>query len=374
MIRLSFWGDCKINDPRMLQIDDQVKKVLMSCDYNAINFEAPIHGVGFQQQKSGPTISQSPDTPKWLREIQFNIFAFANNHIMDYGVDGLKHTLTFFKNDLTLGAGSWDDAYRLTVVQKNQMKVGFLNLTHCEFGTLTDRFDYQNNIGTAWISHPSVPKIITNSKKIVDFLIIMAHAGVENIEIPLPEWREMYRSFIELGADVIIGTHPHIPQGWEKHKEGLIFYSLGNFCFQKSSKHLSKYWDDSLCVIININDNQTFEYEVKNIKKVGNLIYENNDPGIKAYTQKINEYLINEKYYQSVLDANISSLYQQYINLFERSGFYMVKYDGFFLIKLIKAFLKKKRFPTSHLLNNLRCESHRWAISRAIMTNISKTK
>ena len=62
-------------------------------------------------------------------------------------------------------------------------------------------------------------------------MIIFAHAGLEDEINPLPEWQDVYRNFIDLGAYAIIASHPHIVQGFEIYKGRYIFYSLGNFAF-----------------------------------------------------------------------------------------------------------------------------------------------
>jgi poly-gamma-glutamate capsule biosynthesis protein CapA/YwtB (metallophosphatase superfamily) len=58
---------------------------------------------------------------------------------------------------------------------------------------------------------------------------MITHAGVENIKFPIKEWRDRYKRFCDVGVDVVIGHHPHVPQGYEKQNKSMIFYSLGNF-------------------------------------------------------------------------------------------------------------------------------------------------
>lgn len=48
-----------------------------------------------------------------------------------------------------------------------------------------------------------------------DYLIVFNHGGVEYMDVPLPEWRDVYRLWIEMGADAVIASHPHVPQGYE---------------------------------------------------------------------------------------------------------------------------------------------------------------
>ena len=363
---MSFWGDCKINDLSQLKLDPSITNVLNECDINGVNFEAPVKGNGKAEIKSGPVIFQHPKVPNWLIKNKFNLVSLANNHIMDYGLKGFKATVDSFSDITCVGAGNWEEAYSLKTIKVNRKTVGFLSLTHCEFGTLTDTTDLENTTGAAWICHPSIPKLIQKSSEEVDFLIIMAHAGVENINIPIPEWRDIYKSFVDFGADVIIGTHPHVPQGWETYNDKPIFYSLGNFCFQKKNVNVQSYWYDSLCVILTLDDNLKLNYDVKNISYRNNLISIENDPKIIRHSKEINNKIHNSFEYTKSVNENVLSLYSSYEHLFGASGFLKIDYNKDFIIKVIKAFIRKKIFPKTHLLNNIRCESHRWAIARAI--------
>lgn len=363
---MSFWGDCKIDNLNLVNLDPSIKNILNNCDINGINFEAPIESDGEPQIKSGPVIFQNPNVPNWLMKNNFNLISLANNHIMDYGLKGYKSTAESFSNITCVGAGNWQEAYSLKTIKVNGKNIGFLSLTHCEFGTLTDNTDLRNNTGAAWICHPSISKLIHKSKEKVDYLIIMAHAGVENINIPIPEWRDVYKSFIDLGADAIIGTHPHVPQGWEIYNDKPIFYSLGNFCFQKKTVNVGPYWNDSLCVILTLDDNLNLNYEVKNISYRNDLISLEKNLKIIHHTKKINNIIHDPFKYTKSVNEIVLSLYSSYEHLFGASGFIPIHYNKDFIIKIIKAFIRKKIFPKTHLLNNLRCESHRWTIARAI--------
>lgn len=65
----------------------------------------------------------------------------------------------------------------------------------------------------------------------VDLIIFFAHAGLENYDIPLIEWRERYKRLCDLGVDCVVASHPHVSQGFEQYNGQYIFYSLGNLFF-----------------------------------------------------------------------------------------------------------------------------------------------
>ena len=93
MVRLTFFGDFVSKDPSLITLDAMMLQMLYQSDLLALNFEAPIKTAATPIKKSGPSICQSGKTPTYLEGLGFNIIQLANNHIMDYGPDGVLQTL-----------------------------------------------------------------------------------------------------------------------------------------------------------------------------------------------------------------------------------------------------------------------------------------
>lgn len=234
MISFAIFGDI-VNYEKAdgIVCSDSLTEVIVSADCSVCNFEAPIAGGGKKQPKSGKHHFQLAETVDGLKKQGFDLLLLANNHIMDFGEAGLKATIDRIVScELKfLGAGlSFDDAYRPVIQEIQGYKVGMINACEAQFGVL-DNFNRLSSAGYAWISHPLIDNTIINLKKLCDFVIVFSHAGLEFYPIPQKEWRTRYRHFCDLGADVVVGTHPHVPQGYENYENSLIFYSLGNFYF-----------------------------------------------------------------------------------------------------------------------------------------------
>lgn len=218
---------------------EDLASIIQNADYSICNFEAPISGFGKAQPKSGPIHSQQKHTINGLKDQGFNHFLLANNHIMDYGPDGLKATieeidklgLRYTGADL-----SFQKAYKPCIININGLKICIINAA--EAASLFGVLDYfqKKEAGHAWINHSLIDKNISWAKyyEKCDFVIVFSHAGLENYSIPQKEWRERYKHFCDLGADIVIGSHPHVPQGYECYNTSLIFYSLGNFYFDSN--------------------------------------------------------------------------------------------------------------------------------------------
>lgn len=135
------------------------------------------------------------------------------------------------------------------------------------------------------------------------FSFCHAHAGIEEIDAPLPEWREKYKFFIDCGADCVIGTHPHVPQGWEEYKGKPIFYSLGDFYFDfLTGQH--PYWSKNLVVLMELGEEGNINYEVRNISFSNYII----DEDLSEETKQHNNYLcdlLNDKYIDYVNEQSL---------------------------------------------------------------------
>jgi poly-gamma-glutamate synthesis protein (capsule biosynthesis protein) len=307
----------------------------------------------------------------------WNVVSLANNHAMDYGNEGLEHTMRSFKNAHLFGAGSWEEAYKpLIFTASGGSKIGIIACSHREFGCLYDEYSQKNCFGYAWICHPRIDKMIIETRNQVDALFIYAHAGVEELEQPLPEWRTLYKHFIDLGCDGVIASHPHIPMGSEIYKGKPIYYSLGNFCFQKGSyDNVGNYWLNSIMVELTVDDNKNVIVSEHLVvyAPMSNCINADCSADSKAHILDMNKCLADSVEYMTFINEKVVEMWPWYQKLFEWSGFVPIpnitelplKYQ--LKNKILGRHTHRNDYTSkTHLLNNLQCESHRWTIQRAL--------
>lgn len=240
--------------------ESSLEKIIQKADYSIGNFEAPVQSDGRPIVKSGPHHYQRVETIKGLKTQGFDLLCLANNHIYDYGSAGIKETkrLAFEHGLDTIGAGmDFKEAYEPIIKTINDVKIGFVNACEAQFGVL-DYFT-EDQAGYAWINHRKIDEIVMGLDKKCDFVIVLAHAGLEHYHVPQKEWRHRYKQLCDLGADVIVGSHPHVPQGYERYNESYIFYSLGNFYFD--SKNYINKRDDSYSLLINLSKGKTISFQ-----------------------------------------------------------------------------------------------------------------
>lgn len=362
-VTISFFGDFVAVNPQKISFSEEVQRLLDKSDINVCNFEAPVDG-GFKAfDREGPRVKQSPESPRLLMEHGFNVFQLANNHMCDFGEEGCLATIRAFKDATIVGAGTFEEAYRVAVKEVDGKKIGFLALVHHEFGVL-EGLEKADAVGTAWICHNKVSQIILEAKQRVDFLFVLPHAGIELVDAPLPEWKSLYKHFIDLGADGVIGTHPHVPQGWELYKGKPICYSLGNFYFD-SVANLHSFWDKSLVAQIEIGDNDDVKLRVVNIVSDNGRVDIDNSERTKRHNEEICALLQNSNAYSNYINQISRKCWQEYqIWMVRGIGAISTKLGFKESLKSIYCVLFRPR-AKSLLINTMQCESHRWTILRA---------
>jgi poly-gamma-glutamate synthesis protein (capsule biosynthesis protein) len=200
-------------------------------DLVLLNLETPIVRGERKRMKAGPSLVGDEHLIRGFLN-QKMVVNLANNHIMDYGTEGLKNTLELCEklNVSTIGAGlNLKAALRPVIKEVNEIKVGIIGCAETQFGTSTS-----SRPGFASIQPGTTEKAISRLSDEVDICIVSVHGAAEMSPWPSPAWQDMMRGFIDAGADLIHGHHSHVPQGFEKYNNGYIFYGLGNFLVDPS--------------------------------------------------------------------------------------------------------------------------------------------
>ena len=198
---------------------------------------------------------------------------------------------------------------------------------------------------------------------------MIAHCGIEYMEQPLPEWRERYKRWIDLGADAVIASHPHVPQGWEMYNGKPICYSLGNFCFDRlGKKEAPANWYNSLCCVLDIDSKKDISMTIRPITYNADTQYicNGSSDDFDAYLNRINAVLMDESAYLAYVNSFVSNLFPHYMNQFSRGGLVHNPFSIGFMKGVAEAVLGRGFLKKEHWQNNLQCESHRWAILRAM--------
>lgn len=304
-VRLFFAGDfCSKPTTSKIVVSDELKDLIQSCDLRVVNFEVPLKPNLSLPPQRYERFWQNDDVPDFLRGLGFNLFSLANNHVFDWGEEGYRKTKDAL-GDQSFGVGTYEEAYRLKVCDVKGVKIGFMALSYAAYTGVFDDALKHDGLGCAFINDLRVNHDIVKAKKEVDFLFVLPHDGIEYIDVPLPETIARYRDFIDYGADGVIGSHPHCPQGWEEYKGKPIFYSLGNFLFNSKEGYDYRafnrpHWYEGMCVEMDIEEGE-IKYRVVNTRNVDNLqIVLDKDIEREKHNQILNHYLTDTEAYTNL--------------------------------------------------------------------------
>lgn len=204
------------------------------------NLETPITKNGSEFKGKRFRFKAAPQAATALKQAGFTVLSMANNHMLDYGTEGLLETLHHLDDQgiRHSGAGrSLADARKAAVIEVNGCTIAFLSysLTYpAEF------FAARVRAGTAPGRFPFIEEDIAKARSASDYVVVSFHWGQESATAPKPYQVAIAHRAIDKGADLVLGHHPHVLQGIERYRNGLIFYSLGNFAFGSLSRNADR--------------------------------------------------------------------------------------------------------------------------------------
>ena len=214
-------------------IAGEVLSFLHSGDHVAANVEGPILDVPANTTTEGAAQlmhTMNPGAVNVLKKMHADIWNICNNHIMDAGEDGMKATLTEAAHAgvKTLGAGMNIEEASKPLILDEAGGIGLIGVGY-QRGCKPAGPDKAGCLN--WSDYDLIEARIRKIKKTCRWCVIVSHGGEEFTSLATPYTRDRYLKYLEMGADVIIGHHPHVPMNYETVGDKLIFYSLGNFIF-----------------------------------------------------------------------------------------------------------------------------------------------
>jgi len=205
--------------------------ILNDADLLTGNIETTISDRGIPMEKKY-VFRANPEFANILSRVGFDCLTFANNHAFDYGKDAFFDTIRLLEKSGVKVVGAGENIYSMLEPKQLNIKgyiIGFLG-----FNATGTNFLGERNWGCAPASKEYIRKAVPSAKQSCDILIVHFHWGEEDSFLPDEEQIELAHETIELGADIVIGSHPHRIQPVEFYKGGIIFYSLGNFIFDQN--------------------------------------------------------------------------------------------------------------------------------------------
>ena len=290
-----------IKDEEYNIIFGDILPLIKESDISITNLECPLIENGTPIKKTGPNLKASTKSIEALKYAGFNMVTLANNHMMDYGADGLNSTINICKknNIEYIGVGqNITEAQTIKYFNIKNKKTAFINCCENEWSTTFG--DYP---GCNPLNEIDIYNQIKEAKSNSDYIIVIIHGGHEMYEYPSPRMKKLYRWFIDLGVDAVIGHHTHCFSGFEIYNEKPIVYSLGNFVFDSDRR--DSIWNYGASVILTINENK-ISLELHPYCQC------NTEAGIKLIKENDRTTWLNNENSKSLIIQNDELLYEQF--------------------------------------------------------------
>lgn len=229
MAKLIVFGDIKTD--KKIEVDPRIKSICRDADMVFANLEGPyVEKSEPRKDKKGRPLSSNKNIRKLINDLNISLLSFGNNHILDFGLEGLRESIDLAA-DLDIGwLGANDDKHENKYIYTDEKnKIVILSFSHRE-GPVAE-------VGVDGIGPYALPEFSIIENHILDFnqkgysVIISYHGGEEFFNIPWPRRYAWSEELIKVGALLVIGHHSHSVQPVLQFENGYLALGLGNTYF-----------------------------------------------------------------------------------------------------------------------------------------------
>lgn len=221
-------------------LDEDIIETMQEADITMINNEFPYSDRGTPTAGKKFTFRADPSTVHYLTDLGVDIVGLANNHAYDHGKDALLDTFDVLSEAEIeyVGAGhDLEEAMTPRYFDIGGMTIAFTAATQIERSLPPDTKEAtETEPGVLRTLDPEkYLSVIEEADENADFTIAFVHWGTENEHMYEASQKELAEKYVEAGADLIIGAHPHVLQGFEYIEDVPVVYSTGNFWFNSKT-------------------------------------------------------------------------------------------------------------------------------------------
>ena len=355
---------CRWDDQQTDKSFSGVRRIVSECDSAIVNLESPITDCVRPLLKDGPSLKNSTFALNILKNCGFSAVTLANNHLKDYGSQGVTDTIKACNENgiLTFGAGEdLADARRPMILEKDGLKIGILNVCEHESSIATD-----STAGAAPLELANLFYDIRTLRMEVDKVIVIIHGGCEHYQLPTPRMKRDYHLIADFGADVIVNHHQHCYSGFETYNSVPIFYGLGNFFFDNPKKRHDK-WNEGLLLELEITkDEIRFELIPYNQCDDDPVIMIRGYEEVKDKIEEMNAIIADDNLLNEQFDRLVASKKPLYPFLPYGNHYLRALYNRGFLPDCMSVHRKVK------IENAINCETHREVLQKYFENSLDK--
>jgi poly-gamma-glutamate capsule biosynthesis protein CapA/YwtB (metallophosphatase superfamily) len=233
-----------------------ISDTLQSADLRYCNLECPVSDRG-RNLHHLYSFRANPKVIDGLVAAGFNVASQANNHTYDWGPEALLDSLERLRAADIQPVGAGQNilaAHYPLLVHVGRLRIAFLAYVNIDPKEATAGVDRP---GVAWLDPAQALTDIRFARPLADIVIVCPHWGVEYALKPAREQVDLAHQMIDAGADMIVGSHPHVVQPVEKYHDCWIAYSLGNFIFDQQGPNTHR----GLMLKATVRDQHVFDVQ-----------------------------------------------------------------------------------------------------------------
>lgn len=283
-------------------LDEKLLDKILHADCNIVNLECPLTEQIEPIPKWGSCLKASPDCIRVLEKIPNLLVNLANNHINDYGEQGIRDTVALLEKKGIPYVGLRGEGVEQIekVICVGDQKVGIFSCAEHEFSVAEGE-----KPGAVPCSIGDDIFRLQRLSVECDYVIVLYHGGIEFYPYPTPQMQKNMRNYIRAGADLIICQHSHCIGCIENYENGTIVYGQGNFLFAHRNEVQeniadSEMWKHGMLIEVVLREKRLdyHFYETKNEM----LVLKDHDPEYKrmlARSEAVkNETMVKELFTQ----------------------------------------------------------------------------
>jgi len=342
-------------------------------DIAALNIEFPLTTQNRGEKKIGPNLKGNPICITPVCEAGFNLAFLSNNHILDFGIEGMNDTITLLEHNgiKHVGCGKNLAEARIPYIyEKDDIKIAILNFSEIEFNCATELHGGANPLDI----YQNIEDI-RMAKNYCDHVVVVVHAGQDFNHYPPPFMVQRFRKYATEGASIIACHHSHYISGFEVYNGVPIYYGLGNVIYPKFVDiernktialqiHIDKYnlYAEHIPFIYNKNTLSLLNSSVYNsimISQIEEISKQLKDPNLLK-NKWISEMMSNLQYY--IYICNILGIPPILIKIMKKTHRF----------RIVKLFLKTQEKRMRLLLNLIRRDTHHDALMHILENEVEK--
>ena len=223
-----------------------------------VNLECALTDSENRIKKFGPNLKGPVETAKTIKKLGVTEVALSNNHIFDFGIEGLKDTVAALEEAGIpyFGIGENDTESRKPYfIEAENKKIAIINVCEHEY-----TYALPNRVGANPFDPFLTMQDIRAARAVSDFVIVLYHGGKEYAEYPSPRLFNLCHEMIYCGADAVFTQHSHCIGCYEVFQGGHIVYGQGNFNFPGAGKSVPENWHTSLLIGLDISEKIEIEF------------------------------------------------------------------------------------------------------------------